>query len=713
MSYQVKFTETTNPAKPAITVADQTLNNETSITFPGKNYSGYGPVVAENFLHLLENFAGPQPGPLNPVQGQLWYDNTAGVNLLKVFDGTNWTAAGSLKKDTSAPLASNSIKGDLWVNTETLQLYLFSGSNWILVGPQFSSGAKTGPEVETIVDTNDQYHPVISMYSQNYRIAIISKDAFTPKSVIAGFTTINQGVNLSSVDATSDTAPTKFWGTASTSDALNVAGAAIKAENFLRSDVSSTTNWPLSIRNNGGLNVGSDLSFSISLDSAINTINLQSKNSGHSISLKTNNAGTNITSIYVNADGKVGFGINNTNPEEVLDVDGNILLNGTMRVTDTTDATSPTVGSIKTAGGLGIAKQLQVGGTLSTYNQIVVNNLNINSEPVAGTVITPGSDSANNLYDIGSPNRSFRNIYAQAFVGSFQGTFNGGLTGDITGSAARLASSTRFNMTGDVTSDGFDFDGQTQTGTVTFTTAINAGIITSKPQLTTSVAGDQLLVYRSGADSGLKRITKQNFISNIPTVPVGAIFPYAGTTIPNGYLLCDGSEVSIATYSLLFQAIGYTYKRTGFVGKNTFGLPDLRGRFALGRDNMDNGTTVPSITNEQILVNAGGGPANRVVSPIADNVGEGSGSEERVLTLSNLPDHKHNMYSGNAQYFAAGSPTAPADPSAVEGFGLPSTGTGYGLPNSGAVSATNLGQPFNTMNPYLTINYIIFTGAVE
>ena len=58
MSYQVKFTETTNPAKPSLTVADQSLNSETSLVFPGKNYAGYAPVFAENLLHMLENFEG-------------------------------------------------------------------------------------------------------------------------------------------------------------------------------------------------------------------------------------------------------------------------------------------------------------------------------------------------------------------------------------------------------------------------------------------------------------------------------------------------------------------------------------------------------------------------------------------------------------------------------------------------------------------------------
>ena len=55
MSYQVKFTETTNPAKPTITVRDQTRDTSTSLTFVGKNYAGYAQDIAENFLHLLGN----------------------------------------------------------------------------------------------------------------------------------------------------------------------------------------------------------------------------------------------------------------------------------------------------------------------------------------------------------------------------------------------------------------------------------------------------------------------------------------------------------------------------------------------------------------------------------------------------------------------------------------------------------------------------------
>jgi hypothetical protein len=171
---------------------DLTINTQTSMTFVGKNYSGYGPLLAKNFLHLLENSAGPS-GPLNPIQGQLWFDNSTGVSQLKVnIDGTStgWTSAGGVKKSPSAPTVATSIQGDLWVDTVNQQLSLFTGSNWLLVGPTFSVGSQTGPKLEQIVDTLNISHTVQSIYVENNRIMIISNNSFTPKSTQSGFTQI-------------------------------------------------------------------------------------------------------------------------------------------------------------------------------------------------------------------------------------------------------------------------------------------------------------------------------------------------------------------------------------------------------------------------------------------------------------------------------------------------------------------------------------------
>lgn len=725
MSYQVKFTETTNPAKPSLTVSDQSLNSETSLVFPGKNYAGYAPVIAENFLHMLENFA-KNTAPPNPVQGQLWYDNSAGVNLLKVFDGTTWTPAGTVKKSESAPLVISSLKGDLWVDTVNQQLYVYSGSNWLLIGPQFSSGLKTGPDIETITDTANIDHNVITMYSENYRVAIVSKSSFTPKTAIQGFSTINQGFNLSTVDATSTTAPSKFWGTAEKADALIVNGSAVDASNFLRKDESSTTNFPLNVRNNGGIGIGSDLSFSLSTDA--NSTVFYSKTSGNYIEFKLNNLGTTITGIHIDSNGYIGLGPNNTNPQQALDVAGNIITDGNLIVQGTTDATLLGIGSIATDGGLSVAKRSQFGGDVSINGGLHFSHLDTNGDPTAGTVIQPSTDDATDLYDLGTSTRRFRNIYAQSFVGNFNGSFTGSLAGNISGSAAKLASPTNFRIRGDISSTtDIQFDGQlpqvgSPSGTQIFNTVVTSDIISNKDLTTASYLDDTLLVYRNSTQS-LKQVSKQTFISNIPIVPIGALFPYAGTTLPAGYLFCDGSELRIGDYPDLYARIGYTYKTPSLlIGKATFALPDLRGRFPLGKDNMDNTNTVPDRDDPTIQIPAGGGSANRVTDIVADTLGAGTGDpgdtyrEYITLETKNLPDHKHNLSTASAQYYASGLPGAASDPSADAGLGMPASSTGSGLRNSGNVipspSNTPVGQPFNAMNPYLTLNYIIFTGVI-
>lgn len=722
MPYQIKFTETTNPAKPSITVADQSINQETSLQFPGKNYSAYAPILAENFLHLLENFA-KNTAPSNPVQGQLWYDNSAGENILKVYDGTGWTPAGTVKKSSTEPAVINSSKGDLWVDTENQQVFVYSGSNWLLVGPQFSSGLKTGPDIETITDTNNVDHNVVTLYSENNRIAIVSKAAFTPKTSLAGFASIGQGVNLSTVDSTSTTAPTKFWGTASQADSLVVNGDVVGAINFVRKDTEQTTTHPLNVANNGGISVGSNKSFNIATD--VNGAFLISRTSGNYIEIKLNDNGTPVTAVHIDANGYVGLGPNNTNPAEALDVSGNISADGDLIVLGTTDATTLGVGSITTNGGLSVNKRSQFGDDVVINGGLHFNNFDSNGDPTAGTVIQPASDDATDLYDLGTSTRRFRNIYAQSFVGNFNGAFTGSLSGNISGSAVKLASPTRFKIKGDIeTTTDVLFDGQlpqggsTPSGEQWFYTTVTQDLIDTKTLTTDSFLNDKFLLYREGV--GLRQISKQTIIQNIPIVPVGAIMPFAGSVVPSGYLLCDGSEVLIGDFSKLYAVIGYTYRTPSLlIGKATFALPDLRGRFPLGKDNMQNidpntgnPRKVPAKDDPTIQIPAGGGSADRVTDIVADTLGAGTSSGEyKTLDVSNLPDHKHNLNSGYAQYYAAGLPGAGADPAADPGLGSAS-GTGSGLRNSGNVINPTIGQPFNAMNPYATINYIIFTGEL-
>ena len=78
----------------AIEIADGSIDSSTlSINLVGLNVQGYGEAIAENFVHLLENFA-HNVAPISPTAGQLWYDST-GVGTLKIYNGSTWAAVAS------------------------------------------------------------------------------------------------------------------------------------------------------------------------------------------------------------------------------------------------------------------------------------------------------------------------------------------------------------------------------------------------------------------------------------------------------------------------------------------------------------------------------------------------------------------------------------------------------------------------------------------
>jgi len=195
-------------------------------------------------------------------------------------------------------------------------------------------------------------------------------------------------------------------------------------------------------------------------------------------------------------------------------------------------------------------------------------------------------------------------------------------------------------------------------------------------------------------------------------VPIGAILPYAGAEAPYGYVLCDGSELEQTKYSDLYDVIGVTYNGvTALNGINTFRVPDLRGRFPLGKDNMDNAFTVPNSTGG--FIDAGGGNVDRVSGTAPDNLGDNGGQSANTLTVLNLPDHEHNMKgSTGQQYFATRVDSAiPSDVGSFSEKGPTTVGQSQYIPSSGGIKTSGtLGQEFSVINPFLTLNYIIHSG---
>ncbi len=683
MAYEVSYTDSVN--KGVIVVEDSTLNTETSLSLPGRSSTAYGQAIAENFLHLLENFANSTP-PSRPVEGQLWYDNTDGVDQLKIYDGTTWVASGGLKKSTTQPAVANSLAGDLWVNTDAQQLYLFTGSQWVLVGPDFSDGLLTGAKAESIIGTDDVSYNVLTIKIEDKTAAIISSQSFTPKSSITGFRSgIQAGFNIASTPIVGSQT-LKYYGIAEKAENLYVNGESIPASNFLRGDSASTTNFQLKVKTNDGIQVGSGGQLNIKIAGEAGVI--QHNTSGANIDFVLREGNTNNTVVRIDSTQKVG--INNTAPEEDLDVVGNVKIRskptdattGVLTIESTINSGDIDEGSLIVKGGAGIALDLNVGGNVDINGVLVTAN------------IAPDANSSRN---IGSPVNKYDQVYATTFFGNVQGNVSGTVTGRA-GSADRLASATTFAVDGDVENNSFAFDGQTGGSTKTFDVRIRNSFISNKDVIYAVDNADEILVNKVIGESGLYRVTKRNFLKDIPLIPAGAIIPFGGLDAPPGWLLCDGSEVRKSDYTILWEAIGFNFRDASLIsdgGVNYFALPDLRGRFALGADNM------------------GGPSANRVTSSAADGIGNSSGEESKTISVENLPEHEHDLEgpSGTQYYGVRVGAGAPLDEAAITLPIEPGAGGTQGFASSGGIlTSSTLGTPLDVMNPYLVINYIIYTG---
>ena len=374
MAYTVN--KTNNSASPnQYTVQDGVVNNQTDLSFIGKGYAGYGESIAENFLHLLENFSNTS-APTKPITGQLWWDSTNGK--LKVYNGSAFqTAGGSAPYQATAP--SGLSQGDLWIDSDTGQLYFYNGSTSVLVGPPGATGTTNGFTYDSILDSTDTSQNITKWFNDGNLIAIISEDEFTPKSSITGFATIKKGITLSTAISGN-----KFQGTASDADTLG----GIAAANYLRSNANDTTSGTLSVANDGGVIVGVDADLTITVDGS--GANISNTIADTDIIFKVNDGGVTTTVMTIDgANARVGIGT--ATPTQALEV------NGTIKATSIEAATAGNVtGNLSgnvTSSGANTMGTLTMGGTFTSK------------------AILPDTTTT---YDIGSTTKKYNTVFAKA-----------------------------------------------------------------------------------------------------------------------------------------------------------------------------------------------------------------------------------------------------------------------------------------------------------
>jgi microcystin-dependent protein len=168
---------------------------------------------------------------------------------------------------------------------------------------------------------------------------------------------------------------------------------------------------------------------------------------------------------------------------------------------------------------------------------------------------------------------------------------------------------------------------------------------------------------------------KTGFVS-----PVGSVIAFAGSTAPDGWLLCDGSNYSSANYPDLYAVIGTSFGSTG----GYFHVPDLRTRVPVGL----------SSSNTQF-----------------QEIGDVGGAAEHTLSVAEMPSHQHDVGRRDAVGTGMGwaAVSAGGNNGMVSSYSYGGRNTYYHPSDSDAYHAKPTGGdlPHNNMPPFVVMNYII------
>jgi len=317
MAYTINKTDGTVLA----TITDGTVDNSTSLQLFGKSYSNFGEFLNENQIKLLENSASTS-APTAPLKGELWFDTSTGQ--LKVYDGTAFEPTGGAKSQATQPTSASA--GDLWTDSDDDQLYIYTGSAWQLIGPVYTSGQTlSGWKIETLTSSGGN-KVVSSMYAGNTRVAILSKETFTPSASQSGFAEIKAGLTLNSSLGAVFEGSSSQTGIVDVSGTTNTSSTLIAGGNFLRTDAADTTAGQLTVDTDLGIRIGASQDLTISV--ASNNVTLAQTSQDKDLKFTVNDGGVTKTPLQLTgADGGV-------------DIVGDVTITGNLTISGSYDKSS-------------------------------------------------------------------------------------------------------------------------------------------------------------------------------------------------------------------------------------------------------------------------------------------------------------------------------------------------------------------------------------
>ena len=186
--------------------------------------------------------------------------------------------------------------------------------------------------------------------------------------------------------------------------------------------------------------------------------------------------------------------------------------------------------------------------------------------------------------------------------------------------------------------------------------------------------------------------TKYDFtgenLTGIDLVNTGLIIPWTDSSIPSGFLECNGQAVSRSTYAALFAVVGTTYGSGN--GSTTFNVPDLQDDCALGR------------SPTKALASTGGAKTVTSTGNVSGNSANATISTPQIGSHSHPYNHGYNNSSGGGSGCSSvrNIPNSP---------GTNTGNAGGGGGHNHSLSANFAGNAKSVLQPYLTLIYVIKT----